>query len=224
PGPAKLYASGLNQALARALDADVLLAAGWPAAATAAGGHREARTAEPGPSPAADTAESLAERLAITASGYSSGEHERVIGCVVNGVPAKDASAAAQLGDALDPRMLSEGDLSRRIKEVAVFAQGIPGGLRMLTEGRLVIVPGDRHDVVMAACLAALSGTRLAALLLTAGTEPDPRVWELTRAACATGLPVLVVDDDSYETATRVHNLDPGLPIDDLERIEGVVN
>ena len=253
PGPAKLYASGLNQALARALDADVLLAAGWPAAAAAGGGHRGARTAEPGPSPAADTAESLAERLAITASGYSSGEHERVIGCVVNGVPATDTSAAAQLGDALaqrklrllaavphrpeltwlrvrdlvrelDPRVLSEGDLSRRIKEVAVFAQGIPGGLRVLTEGRLVVVPGDRHDVVMAACLAELSGTRLAALLLSAGTEPDPRVWDLTRATRATGLPILVVDDSSYETATRVRDLDPGLPIDDLERIEAVTD
>jgi hypothetical protein len=42
PGPAKLYASGLNQALARALDADVLLASGWPTA-DAAGGHRGAR-------------------------------------------------------------------------------------------------------------------------------------------------------------------------------------
>jgi phosphate acetyltransferase len=73
-------------------------------------------------------------------------------------------------------RVLSEGDLSRRIKEVTVFAQGIPGGLPVLTEGRLVVVPGDRHDVVMAACLAELSGTRLAALLLSAGTEPDPQV------------------------------------------------
>ena len=86
------------------------------------------------------------------------------------------------------------------------------------------MVPGDRNDVVVAACLAAVNGTRLAALLLTAGTEPDPRVWELSRAACATGLPILVVDDDSYETATRVRDLDPGLPIDDLERIEGVVD
>jgi phosphate acetyltransferase len=128
-----------------------------------------------------------------------------VIGCVVNGVPATDTSAGAQLGDALvqrkrrllaavphrpeltwlrvrdlvrelDPRVLSEGDLSRRIKEVTVFAQGIPGGLPVLTEGRLVVVPGDRHDVVMAACLAEPSGTRLAALLLSAGTEPDPQV------------------------------------------------
>ena len=253
PGPAKLYASGLNQALAKAVDADVVLVASWPAAGAVSGEVRADGAAEPGPGPAGDAVKRLAESLAITASGYWSGEHTRVIGCVVNGMPAGDPSAAAQLGEALaqrglrliaavphrpeltwlrvrnlvrelGPRVLSEGDLSRRIKEVAVFAQGVPGGLHVLTEGRLVVVPGDRHDVVMAACLAALSGTRLAALLLTAGTEPDPRVWELTRAACATGLPVLVVDDNSYETATRVHDLDPGLPIDDLERIKGVVD
>jgi phosphate acetyltransferase len=253
PGPAKLYASGLNQELARALDADVLLAASWPAAGAVDDGHRGELTAEPGPDPAPGTAESLAERLAITASGYSSGEHARVVGCVVNGIPANDTSAAPRLGEALvqrelrllaavpyrpeltwlrvrdlvrelDPRVLSEGDLSRRIKEVAVFAQGIPGGLRMLTEGRLVVVPGDRHDVIMAASLAELSGTRLAALLLSVGTEPDPRVWALTRSTRATGLPILVVDDSSYETATRVRDLDQGLPVDDLERIEAVTD
>jgi len=250
PGPAKLYAGGLNQALARAVDADVVLVASWPAAG-AVSGEDQADGAELGP--AGNAVKRLAESLAITASGYWSGEHARVVGCVVNGVPPRDPSAAAQLGEALaqhglrliaavpyrpeltwprvrdlvrelGPRVLSEGDLSRRIKEVAVFAQGIPGGLRVLTEGRLVVVPGDRHDVVMAACLAVLSGTRLAALLMTAGAEPDPRVWELTQAACATGLPVLVVDGDSYETATRIHDLDPGLPIDDLERIKGVVD
>jgi phosphate acetyltransferase len=251
PGPAELYASGLNEALARAVDADVLLVASWPAAGAVSGEDPADGAAELGS--AGDAVKYLAESFAITASGYWSGEHARVIGCVVNGVPAGDPSAAAQLGETLahgglrliaavpyrpeltwlrirdlvrelGPRVLSEGDLSRRIKEVAVFAQGIPGGLRVLTEGRLVVVPGDRHDVVMAACLAALSGTRLAALLMTAGSEPDPRVWELTQAACATGLPILVVDDDSYQTATRVHDLDPGLPIDDLERIKGVVD
>ena len=76
----------------------------------------------------------------------------------------------------------------------------------------------------MAVCLAELSGTRLAALLLSVGTEPDPRVWALTRATRATGLPILVVDGSSYEIATRVRDLDPGLPIDDLERIEAVTD
>src|SRR5271165_6064515 len=249
PGSARLYASGLNQALAKAIDADVLLVASWPAAGAGSGEDRADRAAQPGPGPAAGAVKHLAESLAITASGYWSGEHARVVGCVVNGGPARDPAAAAQLGEALaqgglrliaavphrpeltwlrvrelGPRVLSEGDLSRRIKEVAVFAQGVPAGLRVLTEGRLVMVPGDRHDVVMAACLAAVSGTRLAALLLTAGAEADPRVWELTQAACATGLPVLVAHGDSYETATRVRDLDPGLPVDDLERIEGVVD
>ena len=87
-----------------------------------------------------------------------------------------------------------------------------------------MVVPGDRHDVIMAACLAELNGTHLAALLLSAGIMPDPRVWELTQAAFATGLPILVVDDDSYQTATLIGDLDPGLPVDDQERIEGVTD
>jgi phosphate acetyltransferase len=253
PGPAKLYASGLNQALARALDADVLLVASWPMAGAGSGKDRAGHTAQAEPDPTPGTVEGVAEALAITASGYWSGEHARVVGCVVNGLPADDLSPATQLDGALaerglrliaavphrpeltwlrvcdlvrelNPRVLNEGDLSRRIKEAAVFAQGIPGGLRVLSEGRLVVVPGDRHDVVMAACLAELSGTRLAALLLSAGIEPDPRIWELTRATRATGLPILVVDGNSYETATQVRDLDPGLPIDDLERIGAVTD
>lgn len=193
PGPASLYAIELNQALARTLDAEVLLVASWPAEDAGSGEDQPRRAAEPGLDPLAGTVESLAETLAIAASGYWSGEHARVVGCVVNGLPPDDPAPTAQLGKAqdrrglrliaavlhrqeltwlrvrdlvreLDPKVLSEGDLSRRIKDVAVFAQGVPGGLRVLTEGRLVVVPGDRHDVVMAACLAALNGTHLEAV------------------------------------------------------------
>ncbi len=235
-GPARLYASALNQALARALDADVLLVGTWPA----------------GP----EGVEGLAEQFAIEAAGYTSDEHGRVTGCVVHGLPAAHPSSATapvtalraalarhglaliaavpyrpeltwpRVGDLvreLKPEIVNEGDLSRRIKDVAVFAQGVPGGIRALDDGRLIVVPGDRHEVIMAACLAAMNGTRLAALLLSAGIRPDPRVWELTRAA-ATGLPVLVVESDSYQTATRVSDLDPGLPADDLDRVEAVTS
>ena len=231
-GPSKLYASSLNQALARTLDADVVLADSWPADADADG---------------------VAEQLAIAAGGYVSGDQARVIGCVVHGLPGVDAAAPAGLRGALvkhklrliaavphrpeltwprvrdlvrelHPEVLHEGDLSRRIKDVAVMARGIPGGIRVLDTGRLVVVPGDRHEVIMAAYLAELSGTHLAALLLSAGTAPDPQVSQLTRATAAAGLPVLLVESDSYQTATRVRDLDPGLPVDDLDRIEGVTD
>ena len=75
-GPSKLYASSLNQALARTLDADVMLVGLWPASGDADG---------------------LAEQFAIAARGYVSGEQARVVGCVVHGVPEADAAATAGL-------------------------------------------------------------------------------------------------------------------------------
>ncbi len=250
PDPARLYATEFNEALARALDAEVLLVARWPRTAQAR--QDQARCGQPGQESLA-AAEGLAEALAIAAAGYFSGEGERVAGCVVHNLPPSDPAAGPLLHAALArrslpllaavpdhpelnwprvrdlvrelrPRILSEGDLSRRIKDVAVFAQGVPGGLRALTDGRLIVVPGDRHEVIMAACLATLNGTQLAALLLSAGIRPDPQVAELTRATSAAGLPILVAETDSYETATAVGNLDPGLPVDDFERIEAVTS
>ena len=243
-GPSRLYAPAVNQDLARALDADVLLVGTW--------------SAEP------DGVEGLAEQFAVEAGGYAAGDTARVVGCVVHGLPAarpspvlKAPPAAARPETAalrtalgrhqlqliaavphrpeltwprvadvvreLNPEILHEGDLSRRIKDVVVFAQGVPGGIRVLDDGRLIVVPGDRHEVVMAACLAAMNGIRLAALLLSGGIRPDPWVWELAGPAAA-GLPVLVVESDSYQTATRVRDWDPGLPADDRDRIESVTN
>jgi phosphate acetyltransferase len=66
-GPAKLYASGLNQALAKAVDADVVLVASWPAAGVVSGADRTEGAA--GLDPAGDAVKQLAESLAITASG-----------------------------------------------------------------------------------------------------------------------------------------------------------
>jgi phosphate acetyltransferase len=236
PVPAAPYADELNHGLARALNAGVVLVCGWPPSRYGSG---------------KGAASQVAESLAIAAGGYRSGEGSRVAGCVVTGVPARDPAAPGRLRAELDqrglrlagtvphrieltwprvidlvrelkPRVLHEGDMSRRTRDVAVFAQGIPGGLRLLADGRLIVVPGDRHEVIMAACLAALGGTQLAGLLLSAGVEPDPRIRDLTRAAHAAGLPLLLTRHNSYQTAARVGDLDPGLPADDSERVEAV--
>jgi phosphate acetyltransferase len=252
PWPVEVYISEVNEALARTLDADVLLVARWPANI---GRHDDWS----GPAAQSTTGEvvaeveRLADRLAVTAAGYRDDEDARSVGCVVLGLPATDPPVAGRLADAIikrglrpvgvllhrpelmrlrvldlvhemKPRVVNEGDLSRRIKSVAVFAQAVPGGLRVLADGALVVVPGDRHDVIMAACLAAANGTRLAGLVLSAGVEPDPRVWKLANGTSATDLPILLVQDNSYETATRVDHLDRGLPVDDPERLVAVTD
>jgi phosphate acetyltransferase len=226
PGSGLVYSGRVNLALAKALDADVLLV-GAPAAD--------------------DDAGHLAETMAIAARTYRAGEHDRVVGAVVNRVrdasaPAVDRlrAALARYGIAmvgavpfreeltwprlrdivagLDVTVLNQGEQGRRVKDVIVAAQAVPGVLPLLQEGRLVIVPGDRHEVILSVCLAAMNGIRLAGLLLTIGLEPDPRVWALCRPATATGLPVLLASEYSYETATQVYDIDPEVPVDDAER------
>ena len=240
PGPTQIYSGRVNGALATAVDAAVVLVGAWPSS----GGTPVADLDDAG-------LERLVESLAIPGGAYEARARARVVGCVVTRLPpgeqvrARLARALAahdlrllgavpydrafteprvrDLVADLHPQVLAEGEQGRRIRDVSVFAQAVPGGLHVLAEGRLVVVPGDRHDVVMAACLAALNGTRLAALLLTAGVQPDPQVWELARAATATGLPVLLTGTSTYDTAMQVHDLEVDLSADDLERAEQVM-
>lgn len=227
PGAGLVYASRVNLALAKAFDADVLLVG-----AVSDG-------------PVEQLAEAMA--MAIAARGYQAGEHDRIIGALVNRVPDTGPEPVAQLRGALAeqglalvaavpvrteltwPRLrdlvagleftvVNEGESQRRVKDVLIAAQAVPGFLPLLREGVLVIVPGDRHDVILSACLAAMNGIRLAGLLLTVGIAPDPRVWQLCGAAARTGLPVLLTGGYSYETATIVHAVDPEIPSDDAER------
>ncbi|MEO7288548.1 MAG: phosphate acetyltransferase, partial [Jatrophihabitantaceae bacterium] len=234
PGPGLVYAGRVNLALAKALDADVLL------------------VGAPDGMEGADDPEHLAETMAIAARTFRAGEHERVIGAVVNRLPSTDPASLDRLRAALakqqltlvgavpyrveltwprlrdivaglDVRVLNEGEQDRRVKDVIIGAQAVPGILPLLREGRLVIVPGDRHEVILSACLAAMNGARLAGLLLTIGVEPDERVWQLCQPALATGLPVLLTEQYSYETATIVHDIDPEVPVDDRDRAELVM-
>ena len=225
PGSGLVYSGRANLALAKALDADVLLVGAMTGA----------------------DIDSLAETMAIAARTYRAGEHDRVVGAVANRLPDVTVPTVQQLRTALagrgialvgavpfrkelgwprlrdivaglDVRVLNEGEPDRRVKDVIVAAQAVPGLLPLLEEGRLVIVPGDRHEVILSVCLAAMNGIRLAGLLLTVGLEPDPRVMALCRPAAGTGLPILLTGEYSYETAARVHDTDPEVPVDDEQR------
>ncbi len=120
-------------------------------------------------------------------------------------------------------RVLHEGELaSRRVVDVSLVARSVANMTGRLRPGALLVTPGDRDDIILAACMAALNGTPLAGLLLTGGIAPDERIMELCRAALDTGLPVLAVDTDSFATAAKAANLNVEVPLDDLERLEKV--
>ncbi|ADI15033.1 phosphate acetyltransferase [Truepera radiovictrix] len=247
--PEQPYAGALNAGIARSLDAKVLLVAA-PGSSTPAelsdtlelaaqdfggteggrvigcilnqvGAPPEAHTfmrlgSEPQRDPGAFEAQLRAEAPVLKGEGF------RLYGAV----PWDRDLLAPRVRDVqafLGAEVLREGDLGRRVTEVALGASTMLNAAKRLLPGTLFITSGDRDDLVMAAAMAALSGRPIAALLLTNGRRPSDDLLALCAQGFATGLPLLLVADDSFGAALRVRGMDLEIPLDDTERIARLV-
>ncbi|PIW51209.1 MAG: phosphate acetyltransferase [Zetaproteobacteria bacterium CG12_big_fil_rev_8_21_14_0_65_54_13] len=237
------YATRLNAAVARALDAEVILVG----------------------KPEAD----LEEYIDIAASAFTSDNGTALIGTILNRVgPAGDGQAALQADELqvgadrsesqkvsdimcrkmedkpfhfigaipwqatlIAPRMsdvasylgakvLCAGELTlRRVERMEVCARTVANTLSVYHPHTLLIFPGDRDDVFIAACMSAMNGVPLAGILLTGDLHPHPRVMELCAQAIHTGLPVLLVDGSSYQTAAKLAQMPGEVAVDDYDLI-----
>ena len=146
---------------------------------------------------------------------------------LIGAVPIRRELSAHRISDIaemLSAEVLREGDGDRRVLEVVVAAKSVPAVIKALVSGNLVIVPGDRSDVIMAASLATLRGEALSGLLLTGTVPPAPEVIELCERAVETGLTVLAIKEDTLPVALRLMNLDKEVPVGDPVRAELVMN
>ncbi len=111
------------------------------------------------------------------------------------------------VADALGARLLfgDEAALERDVHGSIVGAATLPTVLDFVHEGVLVIVPGDRDDIVLGVlAMSASAGTPVVSgLLLTAGMQPDPRIQHLVERL-APQTPVLGVESDTFSTAQAV--------------------
>ena len=151
-------------------------------------------------------------------------ENFRLLGCIPwsDELNAPRTSDVAQL---LDAQILNAGDIQqRRVQKILLFARAVHNSVELLKPGVLVVTPGDRDDIILAACLAAMNGVPLAGLLLSGNFAPDPRILELCRGALQSGLPVLTVNTGSYDTAHNLQQISREIPLDDLERAENVTD
>lgn len=117
-------------------------------------------------------------------------------------VPAVSAPTVAEVAAALGATLLAGDDaaLGRDVLDYVVGAAHVPTLLDHLTEGALVITPADRADLLVAASAAHVAGqVSVAGLVLTLGERPDPRAMRLVEGL-NTGLAVLSVRSDSYDT------------------------
>lgn len=136
-----------------------------------------------------------------------------------------NAPRVKDIADLLKAKVIHEGEIiKRRIFHVTLCAQTVEHISGALTPGTLVITPGDRSDVILAVCLAAQNGIRLAGLLLTGGYTISKDIQKLCEPAIESGLPVLLTEDNSFSTAVKLQNLNIRVTPDDIERIEAGKN
>ncbi|PIE44323.1 MAG: phosphate acetyltransferase [Gammaproteobacteria bacterium] len=131
------------------------------------------------------------------------------------------APRTSDVANQLETIPINLGDqLRRRVTNITICARTVTNMVDAFLPGTLVVTPGDREDVLIATCMAALSGIPLAGIILTGNLNPDPRTLKLCGKAFDTGLPVFSTHTDTFITAKKLSDLNTEVPVDDLERIE----
>ncbi|KAL7570981.1 hypothetical protein ACA910_002605 [Epithemia clementina (nom. ined.)] len=133
----------------------------------------------------------------------------------------------ADMARHLGARVLYMGDMDRRrVGDVCLVARNVGHMVDRLRRDTLIITPTDREDILLAACMAELNGVSLAGVVLTnAGAGPSKGALDLCdRTLKETGLPVLLIDCDSYVAAATASAIHQEVPLDDIQRIEKVMD
>ncbi|HEY2792999.1 MAG TPA: phosphate acetyltransferase [Micromonosporaceae bacterium] len=140
-------------------------------------------------------------------------------------VTAVSAPTVAEVAEALNAKRLLGGldAYARDVLTVVVGAATVPTFLDYLHDGALVIAPGDRSDLIVAAYSAHIAGqAALAGILLTIGVEPDPRVVSLVERLGGS-LPICLAEPDTFTTISRVAGLESRLSVDSPRKVEAAL-
>ncbi|HCQ63853.1 MAG TPA: phosphate acetyltransferase [Rhodobacteraceae bacterium] len=101
---------------------------------------------------------------------------------------------------------VTQDTLVREVCDIKVAAMGVPNFLGYITEGELVITPGDRADIVTACLLAHRSPNYpdIAGVVLTGGLLPEEPVVKLMTGSGRSPLPFLSIEDDTFAAVQKI--------------------
>lgn len=228
------YATRMNMEMSKALDAEIILVTALDQqtidalenqviiATKSYGGIENKKIIGCIANKAGTTEENLCKPLETIKLFKQS--HLKLLGCIPQN-PQLAAPRVFDMATFLEAKIINEGDIyERRILRTTICARSMNNMITALQPGTLIITPADRSDVILATCMAALNGVRIAALLLTGEYDIDPQILGFCQQAIDTGLPILSTPLDTYRTALKFPQFDVKVPLDDEERIEAIKN
>lgn len=126
-----------------------------------------------------------------------------------------------EIRDSLGAKVLfGENLLSNRVNKFIVGAMQLRNFLDRLEPNTLVVTPGDRADLILGAFQANVSRNfgKIAGMVLTGGILPEAPIIKLLEGL-ETVLPVLQVDEGTFNVVTRVNEIHARISPDDKEKI-----
>ncbi len=102
-----------------------------------------------------------------------------------------------------------EKDFKRVVKQSKIAAMKLENFLDHVEDGDLIIVPGDRADIIIGSISTIQSRNypNIAGLLLTGGMTPNSAIRSLIEGFNEFPMPILSVNDDTYTTAMKVNGV-----------------
>ena len=121
--------------------------------------------------------------------------------------------------------LFGEAGLGAQVDNYIIGAMQVPQFLNYLKDNVLIVTPGDRGDIIVAALQANTSANypRVAGLVLTAGSEPDPPIMRLLEGLPGV-MPILAVPMGTFETTTRVAGIRSRFSPDNPKKIQLAIN
>ena len=126
-----------------------------------------------------------------------------------------DRPSLAEVATHLDAKMLvgEPSQLERLVYGNKIAAMGADNYLTHIQNGDLVIVPGDRSDIILLSLLSyyGKQHPNISALIFSGGIAPSEAILGLLRDFEETTIPLFLVQSDSYTTAIALEHLSPSI-------------
>jgi hypothetical protein len=146
-----------------------------------------------------------------------------LIGCIPE-EPVLANATLGQISKTIKGTFLNGREKSRRrVKKVIIGAMNSSHVMETFNPGTLVITPGDREDVILAALstssLTEQDGSAMAGLILAGDLKPSTPVMELLKHS---HLPIVSSPLDSYTVASSIYSMTVKTLPGDVEKIDKI--
>jgi len=116
-------------------------------------------------------------------------------------------------------------ELDRTVENVLIGAMNVKDALQFIQNNSLMIIPGDRDDMIEAVCQVHAGklkkNSRISGIILSGGLMPKRRSMECLERS---KIPVLITKEDTYKIASRIHSMTVKLKPQDAQKIKIIVD